>query len=134
MLLHRLIQSSSQPVLSGVLQGSVFGPLLFHINDLPDSIANVCLMENLFADDVLPCHTIVKEADCKALQTAVSLTGSWSTSNFLAFNTSKCKCMLISRKPSPTRPPTQLQLIGQPLHKVESWVSYSPAICCGQFT
>ena len=83
--------------------------------------ANVCSNVNLFADDILLYHIIAKEADYEALQSAISLIESWSISNFLNFNSSKCKYMVISRKSAPTRPPIQLQLLGQPLHMVESY-------------
>ena len=116
-------ESSTIPVLSGVPQGSVLGPLLFlvYIDDLSDTLANVCSNVNLFADDVLLYHIIAKEADYEALQSAISLIESWSISNFLNFNSSKCKYMVISRKSAPTLPPIQLQLLGQPLHMVESY-------------
>ena len=115
-------ESSTIPVLSGVPQGSVFGPLLFliYIDDLPTSIANICSKVNLFADDVLLYHVISEEADYEVLQNAISLIESWSISNFLAFNTSKCKCIVISRKPTPKLPHNQLHL-GMPLQVVESY-------------
>ena len=78
-------ESSTIPVLSGVPQGSVLGPLLFliYIDDLSTSIVNVCSKINLFANDVLLYHAISEEADYEALQTAISLTESWSISNSL---------------------------------------------------
>ena len=116
-------ESRTIPVLSGVPQGSALGPLLFliYIDDLPGSVASACSMVNLFADDVLLYHIIAKEADYEVLQTAISLIEGWSILNFLTFNISKCKYMVISRKPSPIQPPTQLQLHGKPLHMVESY-------------
>ena len=54
--------SKSVYVESGVLQGTVVGPLLFlcHINDLSDSItSNV----RLFADDCLLYRTIKSQED-----------------------------------------------------------------------
>ena len=116
-------ESSTIPVLSGVPQGSVLGPLLFliYIDDLPTSITDICSKVNLFADDVLLYHVISEEADYEVLQNAISLIESWSISNFLAFNTSKCKCMVISRKPTPKLPDNQLHLLGMPLQVVESY-------------
>ena len=62
-------ESSVVPVRSGVLQGSVLGPLLFliYIDDLPASVADLCSKLNLFADDVLLYRIIAQVADYAAL-------------------------------------------------------------------
>ena len=52
---------------------------------------------------------------------AISLIDRWSTTNFLNFNISKCKYMVISRKLNPTLPPTDLQLNGIPLQRVVTY-------------
>ena len=56
--------SSSTPVLSGVPQASVLGPVLFliNINDLPEYVSNSTV--RLFADDTLLNLTIHNTSDC----------------------------------------------------------------------
>ena len=60
-------QSSWQPVVSGVLQGTVLGPLLFllYINDIDQDIqSTVCL----FADDCILYNEINNASDAQILQ------------------------------------------------------------------
>ena len=54
--------SDNLPVISGVPQGTMLGPLLFlyYINDLPECVScNICL----YADDVLLYNIIKSEKD-----------------------------------------------------------------------
>ena len=117
------VESDPLPVLSGVPQGSVLGPLLFllYINDLPDVVSNTLSRLNLFADDVLLYRTIACAADYASLQEVISRIEQWSTENYLSFNTSKCKFMVISRKINPTLPDAPLQLFGTSLDQVDSY-------------
>ena len=59
--------SDPVPVLSGVPQGSVIGPVLFliFINDLPDNIRSSV---RLFADDCVLYRNIKSPIDCQILQ------------------------------------------------------------------
>ena len=60
--------SSFAPMLTGVTQGSVLGPVLFliYINDLPEYVSSSTV--RLFADDTLLYLTIHNSSDCAKLQ------------------------------------------------------------------
>ena len=83
-------QSASLPVISGVPQGSVLGPLLFliYVNDAPSSVSNASLY--LFADDakLLKILRACDSADC--LQQDLESLSVWSSQWNLLFNVAKC--------------------------------------------
>ena len=81
--------SSHHPVLSGVPQGSILGPLLFilYINDLTKSLTAKCL---LYADDVKIWRSIRQEEDREILQKNLDDITHWVTMNGLPMNQSKC--------------------------------------------
>ena len=85
--------SESRPVLSGVPQGSVLGPLLFilFINDLPDHVKTNCKM---FADDT----KIYSSTDqITLLQDDIFSLFRWSHLWQLEFNISKCKVLHVGK-------------------------------------
>jgi len=95
-LLHRqqCVKISNQysdflPVLSGIPQGSILGPLLFlvYINDLPDHILSSILL--LFADDTKCFKTITDVNDSHELQKDLNILDGWSISSDLLFNLTK---------------------------------------------
>ena len=110
-------QSSPKPVLSGVPQGSILGPVLFllYINDITNCInANL----RLFADDCILYSEIQSSQDCLSLQNDLDQLSSWSESWQLNFNVKKCYHLGITCKKFPTL--FQYTLNGLHISKVNS--------------
>ena len=82
--------STPLPVISGVPQGSILGPLLFliYINDLPLAVTSSKLL--LFADDAKCYKTIHNLPNIHSLQLDLDSLTNWSHTNHLFFKTSKC--------------------------------------------
>lgn len=80
------------PVISGVPQGSVLGPLMFllFINDLPDEIGSVT---KIFADDTKIYAPIPDKHSAAQLQNDIRKATEWSERWLLPFNETKC-CVL----------------------------------------
>ena len=93
-LLYSLSQSDWIGVQSGVLQGSVLGPLLFilYVNDVPDLIESNLKM---FADDTKIYSVIKSFHDSLKLQHDINKLMQWSSVWLLRFNAAKCKVMRI---------------------------------------
>ncbi|KAL8575235.1 hypothetical protein ACOMHN_042356 [Nucella lapillus] len=90
------VHSSKAPVMSGVPQGTVLGPLLFltYINDLPDVVTHS--KTRLFADDSMLCKDISAPADKTKLQEDLDALEKWERTWQMHFNPSKCAVMTIS--------------------------------------
>ena len=88
--------SDPVPVLSGVPQGSVLGPVLFliFINDLPDNIRSSV---RLFADDCVLYRNIKSPIDCQILQDDLNRLSQWETDWQMKFNVVKCHSMRVTR-------------------------------------
>ena len=114
--------SQQQPVISGVPQGSVLGPLLFnfYINDFSLVPLTAGTM-SLYADDVMLYRLIRSQIDFLALQVNVDQLCVWTDENCLNFNTVKYKYMVISRKRQPTLPSSPIVINSSPLARVESY-------------
>ena len=112
--------SETLPVLSGVPQGSVIGPLLFLI--YIDGVMSVPLSEEsqltVYADDILLYRPITCQGDFAALQEDINKLDSWIEANYLQFNISKCRYMVVSRKRAGISP-AYLTLQGHHLERVE---------------
>ena len=94
--------SGSVPVVSGVPQGTVLGPLLFllFINDLPDKIVS---NTRLFADDCIVYRQINRPEDCLTLQGDLDTLAEWESKWGMAFHPKKCSVLSITRSRSPVK-------------------------------
>ena len=92
------------PVLSGVPQGSVLGPLLFliYINDIATQVSPGSSI-SLFADDMALYRPICSTVDFSVVQYDISSTSLWIKNNFLFLQPAKYHAMMLTRKrPSQT--------------------------------
>ena len=88
--------SDAVPVLSGVPQGSVLGPVQFliFINDPPDNIRSSV---RLFADDCVLYKNIKSTKDCQILQDDLNSLAKWEMDWQMKFYVSKFHSMRVTR-------------------------------------
>ena len=88
--------SKPAPVISGIPQGSVLGPILFviYINDLPDEVNSSVF---LFADDTKIFNQIKSFGDACMLQQDLDSLECWSQKWLLRFNTDKCHVLTLGK-------------------------------------
>ena len=101
-------ESPALPVVSGVPQGSVLGPLLFliYINDVTCVVSNGKII--IYADDIALYQIIHSPIDFILVQQNINSICAWVDQNSLLLNTLKCCYLLFSRKPTPTPPSSPL--------------------------
>ena len=85
------------PVVSGVPQGTVLGPMLFslHINDITADIESEI---RLFADDCVCDREIKDKEDTLELQRDIDRLGNWARKWGMRFQPVKCNMMQLTRK------------------------------------
>jgi hypothetical protein len=90
------------PVLSGVPQGTVLGPLFFliYINDIHKDLSPGTKI-SLFADDSLLYRTIADTSDSLTLQKDLDTLQQWETDNLMEFHPGKCSVLRISNRQHP---------------------------------
>lgn len=96
------VLSRPSPITSGVVQGSVLGPLLFavFINDLPRVVSKQASIL-LFADDIKLFRRVQSRECCISLQTDVDAVCAWLDENSLSVNSKKTKLVSFTRKTAP---------------------------------
>ena len=89
--------SAESPVLSGVPQGSVLGPLLFlvMIGDIDDNVISSSVSS--FADDTRVLTGVTSTQDVLNLQTDLDTIYNWAQSNNATFNPDKFECLRYGR-------------------------------------
>ena len=94
--------SDPSPVLSGVPQGTVLGPLLFliYINDISSNLSPGSSLR-LFADDSLLYRQIQSSQDQDILQTDLNTLQTWEATNKMEFHPQKCQVICITNKKKP---------------------------------
>ena len=94
------ISSEPAPVLSGVPQGSVLGPILFllFINDLPDNINSTV---RFFADDCVLYRNIRRSEDQQILLDDLNILAQWEEAWLMKFDVAKCHSMRVRKHPLP---------------------------------
>ena len=117
-------QSSEKiPVVSGVPQGSVLGPVLFlmFINDLPDNINS---STRLFADDCILYCQIRNNNDQHLLQEDLDRLATWEKTWGMEFHPQKCSVLKISKARALRTFQYQLKGLGVDIQSNLSWKNH----------
>ena len=95
-------KSTSKPVLSGVPQGSILGPILFvlFINDMCSGLSPGTNLA-LYADDTKIWRVINSESDHDILQRDITYLNEWAKRNKMNFHSQKCKVVSVSHREPP---------------------------------
>ena len=96
--------SDWSPVISGVPQGTVLGPILFiiYINDIS---ANITSTVKIYADDTKIYRKIMEpDKDIPALQLDLNKLSDWANKWQLRFNPEKCEVMRVTHSRDRSKP------------------------------
>lgn len=97
-VIYQGVKSAPVRVSSGVVQGSVLGPLLFTImvSDLPAQVTHSQMV--LYADDGKTIGRASSLQDCLRLQSDLDAINDWSIRNELPLSKEKCVCLHLGYK------------------------------------
>ena len=111
--------SNPKPVLSGVPQGTVLGPLFFlvYINDISGGL-NKGTKLKLFADDSFLYRTIRSVGDTILLQNDLNTLEAWGVKWKMVFHPGKCQHLRITNKKKII--PAQYSILGTAIEETES--------------
>ena len=115
--------SKTTPVVSGVPQGSVLGPLLFlvYINCVSSLPLTTGSRLTIYADDILLFKPIYLSQDYEALQKDIDAIAECTKASHLTLNPAKCRYLIASRKRQSILPPGGLLLDNCALEQVHSY-------------
>ena len=89
-------QSAPVPVVSGISQGTVLGPVLFvvYIYDILESVTSEGF---LFADDTKIFHKVTSQEDALKLQSDIEALEDWSNKWMFHFHPDKCHVLTLGK-------------------------------------
>ena len=94
---------------------------MLYINDLANGSFSENCFATLYADDLLLYKIITDPWDYATLQSDINSVADWINEHYLSLNSSKCKCMTVTRLRQHSVSPPTLLLNGEPMEKVDSY-------------
>ena len=112
--------SSQRPVLSGVPQGSILGPILFvyYVDDINTVKLSKGASLTMYADDICYSQSVLDQSTFQDIQHDIDKITQWAENSKPTFNESKTVWMLLSKKSHYQFTNAELHLNGKRLDRV----------------